>query len=299
MQKDALERKADKHRTLDLLRSSKKWVKNAVTIGTVLAISSVFVPTRMFSADVNDGTPAQKEVAGVLSRYNIKSGEGAERLESKNWAGYIAAVNQPIISGVKAEWTIPEIRKSDKEAGLVQWVGIGSAKHGDQMQFATEETTEKGRVSYYAAIDLLPNDVIKFPNFPLNPLDQVEAQILLFPGTNNKWLFQITNFTQKVQIQKVYTYDSSRQWGEFIGVEATQLNHSSYQTLADFKQVDMKNCVVIIDNKPIKINMLPNTAVAMIDRKNHLRYMPAKMRADTASFTIIPATLSDADLGTN
>jgi|GEM_PF-2850463 hypothetical protein len=288
-----------KEHTAGLLRSSKKWVRNAVTIGTLMAINSFFVPQRASPAEAAGMTREASEEAEVLNRYNIRSGKTVEPLVSKNWAGYIATVNQPIISGVKAEWTVPEIRKGKEGAGLVQWVGIGSAKSGDQMQLVTEEIIDKGNASYYAAIDLQPDYVVKLVGFPLKPLDQVEAKILLFPGTNNKWLLQITNLTQKIEIQRVHTYDSSRLWGEFIGVEATQLNHSSYQELADFKEISIRNCVVTIDNKPITINMLPNTAVVMVDRKSHLRYTPVRMRTDTTSFTIVPTAFSDGDLGTN
>jgi hypothetical protein len=191
---------------------------------------------------------------------------------SQNWAGYVTVSDtqnpEPIVTEVSASWTVPSVTLSQGATYSAVWIGIGGFSGSDHtlIQAGTMQDCVRGRTSYSAWYELLPNYVITI-NLSIRAGDQVNASILLIDSSLNRWLISIADLTTGQQYQKYVVYDSSQLSAEWI-VERPMVG-GRIANLADFGNVTFASCQTTLGATAGTISDFSNITVAMYQNIIH------------------------------
>jgi hypothetical protein len=168
---------------------------------------------------------------------------------SNNWSGYVADVQQnPVASGgwnpqtnvvtyVSGSWVVPKVGGSGTGYSAV-WVGIDGNNTQYLEQIGTEEDVVKGKTSYYAWFEMLPQQQTEqvISGMTISPGDSITASVALVSSTASQksFLLSITDNTTGKSYSTTQTTSASApaESAEWI-VEATTVN-GSVATLANF-----------------------------------------------------------------
>jgi len=163
-------------------------------------------------------------------------------LRVSQWSGYMIAPDSqsPLVTGVSASWTVPQVKPSENNTFSGVWVGIGGYGEDTLIQTGTEQEYIEGRVSYYAWYELLPAHLVRIPSLHVRSGDLITASVSLVSQNANRWSIEINDVTRGEQFKKVVVYNSSMQSAEWI-VERPLVN-DSISTLANFGNATFTEC---------------------------------------------------------
>ncbi len=170
-------------------------------------------------------------------------------LRVSQWSGYMVAPDvqdqSPLVTGVSASWTVPQVEPSENNTFLGVWVGIGGYGEDTLIQTGTEQECIDGRVSYYAWYELLPAHLVRIPGLHVRPGDLITASVSLVSHDANTWSIKINDITRSEQFKKVVVYNSSMRSAEWI-LERPLVN-DSISTLATFGNATFTDCKATIN----------------------------------------------------
>jgi hypothetical protein len=229
-----------------------------IAVNNVAAVSTVAImsddPNVYTNNNRNPGT-ANTEVS-----YGIKNPGKVGELQTVNWTGYTGASNfqnpEPLISGISATWTVPEIKPSKGTTEMSTWIGIGGSTPNDHtlIQAGTMEKSTNGSVRYFAFVELLPEPQRIIP-IKINKGEAVSFSIQLIDEKANRWAIQVTNVSTNESFIVKGTYNSSRLTANWIGQERNasdeRLKPSSLGYTKD--TIKMESCYVTIGNTSLPL----------------------------------------------
>jgi hypothetical protein len=170
-------------------------------------------------------------------------------LRVPQWSGYMVASDiqnrSPVVTGISASWTVPEVKPSSNNTFSGVWVGIGGYGEETLIQTGTEQEYVNGKVSYYAWYELLPDYLVRIPNLHVRPSDTITTSLSLINENASTWSIEISDVTRGEQFKRVVVYNSSMLSAEWI-VERPKVN-GTVSTLADFGNVTFTECKAIVD----------------------------------------------------
>lgn len=160
--------------------------------------------------------------------------EGATRITSDNWAGYVAVGTG--FTAAEGKWTVPSVAASQSPRNVVTWVGVGGSSTSSLIQTGTGAMTESGSTTYYAWATLITAGVVKF-NTPVryvHPGDQMVA--LIEELTSFRWRIAIQDVTEgwTVETTTVTSAIRSGESAEWITERPYDSTVKALTTLADF-----------------------------------------------------------------
>jgi len=204
-----------------------------------------------------------------------------------HWSGYIVASDlqnrSPVVSGVSACWTVPEIKPSENDTFLGVWVGIGGYGEETLIQTGTEQEYVNGRVVYYAWYELIPDYLVRIPKIHVQAGDIVTASISLLEEDTNTWVIEIADVTRGERFKRNVVYNSSRLSAEWV-VERPKVN-GTISTLADFGNVTFTGCKATIEGSTGAIVNFSYAQIAMYDQELQLVAV-SPLDDDGSSFTV-------------
>jgi hypothetical protein len=211
-----------------------------------------------------------------------------QNLVSIDWSGYVAVSDshdpQPLIAGVSAYWTVPEVTPSLRDSYSAAWVGIGGYYDNTLIQVGTEQDSQNGAGAYSAWYELLPGDAVKIRTISVSPRDKITASINLFDSNQSIWTIRIKDTNNGQTFTEKFSYDSSRLSAEWI-VERPTVGHS-VGALANFGTITFTNSTANMTAASQPIESFPNTRVVMYNRQNKPLVTVSSLSADGSSFNV-------------
>ncbi|MCL5106404.1 MAG: G1 family endopeptidase [Candidatus Marsarchaeota archaeon] len=184
---------------------------------------------------------------------------------SRNWSGYITESSfkhpLPVVSGIKGEWNVPEIKYVKPKKNLIiinlngmpfflvvrppsdvsEWIGIGGSKSYDRtlIQTGVDSSYSKKEKKFVnqAWYELLPSHPVYIPRKELaaKPGDEIYAEINLLNKGKNQWEIIIDDLTRNQTFKKIVTYKSSMMSGEWIVEDSTVAPKIALENGASFR----------------------------------------------------------------
>jgi hypothetical protein len=169
-------------------------------------------------------------------------------LRVSQWSGYMVAPDDktpsPLLTGVSASWTVPQVKPSENNTFSGVWVGIGGYGEDTLIQTGTEQEYIHGRGSYYAWYELLPAHLVRIPSLHVRSGDLIMASLSLVSQNASTWSIEINDVTRGEQFKKIVVYNSSMQSAEWI-LERPLVN-DAISTLANFGNATFTECKATI-----------------------------------------------------
>jgi hypothetical protein len=219
---------------------------------------------------------------------NPSQPDGPASLRVSQWSGYIAASDMqkrtPAISSVSASWTVPEVKPSENNTFAGVWVGIGGYGEETLIQTGTEQEYIDGRSAYYAWYELLPDYLVRIPNFRIRPGDTITASISLVNENTSTWSIKMRDITQGGNFEKVVVYNSSRLTAEWI-VERPNVNGTT-STLANFGNVNFTECKTTVDGITGTIGNFSHAQLVMHDDEDNPLVSVSPLDDEGSGFTV-------------
>jgi hypothetical protein len=242
------------------------------------------------------GAADDPALAALKSKYEIKDSAG-DVLEAQNWAGYAVASNfkdapKPMISGVAAEWTVPELGKPGKTSvGLAQWVGIGGLLREDEnmLQAGILAEIHAGYPQYLARITMRPGTNKMLPDVPVEPGDRMAVSINAVEGTPDTWRVVVENKTKNAKIDQNIQFHSNRLTAEWVPFERPR-DAGQYMLPPDLKkEIRMEKCRFFVDGTSVAIDSVPHIAAMNRCAFKGLMYVPSRdIKNDSFAIKVIP-----------
>jgi hypothetical protein len=219
---------------------------------------------------------------------NPSQPDGPASLRVSQWSGYIAASDMqkrtPAISSVSASWTVPEVKPSENNTFAGVWVGIGGYGEETLIQTGTEQEYIDGHSAYYAWYELLPDYLVRIPNFRIRPGDTITASINLVNENTSTWSIKMRDITQGGNFEKVVVYNSSRLTAEWI-VERPNVNDTT-STLANFGNVNFTECKATVDGITGTIGNFSHAQLVMHDDEDNPLVSVSPLDGEGSGFTV-------------
>ncbi len=242
------------------------------------------------------GAAEDPALQAVKSKYGIKDSVG-DVLEAANWAGYVVASDfkespKPMIGGVSAEWTVPDMGKPGKTAvGLAQWIGVGGLLRDDEnmLQAGTGAEIRAGYVQYVARIAMRPGSVMLLPDIVLEANDRVAVAISAVEGSNDTWRVIVENLTKGSKVDRNIQFHANRLTAEWVPFERPR-DAGEYMLPPELKkEIRMEKCRFLVDGNSIAIDSVPHIAAMNMCRFRGLMYVPSRdIKNDTFAVKAIP-----------
>ena len=237
--------------------------------------------------------PAVQE---VKSKYGVKDSVG-DVLEASNWAGYAVASDfkdspQPMISGVSAEWTVPDLGKPGKaEVGLAQWIGIGGLLRGDEnnLQAGIRAEIRAGYAQYVARIAMRPGSIKMLPDIVVEPNDRMAVAISAVEGKEDTWRVVVENKTKNSKVDQNVEFHAKRLTAEWVPFERPR-DAGQYMLPPDLKkEIRMEKCRFLSGGTSIAIDGVPHIAAMNMCAFRGLMYVPSRdIKNDSFAIKVIP-----------
>jgi hypothetical protein len=212
-----------------------------------------------------------------------------QKTVSEDWSGYVAFSDlqkpQPSVTGVSAQWTVPEVTSSQRYSYSAAWIGIGGyVGDGTLIQVGTEQDSQNGVGAYSAWYELLSGNVITIYTISLSAGDEISASINLKDSNSSIWTVEITDVTKGQTFKQDFQYDSSRLSAEWI-VERPTVG-GRYGTLADFGEVTFTNSTVNMSAAGQPIDRFPNKQIIMYNLQGKALVSVSPLSSDGSTFTV-------------
>ena len=237
--------------------------------------------------------PALQE---VKSKYGVKDSVG-DVLEASNWAGYAVASDfkdspQPMISGVSAEWTVPDLGKPGKtEVGLSQWIGIGGLLRGDEnnLQAGIRAEIRAGYAQYVARIAMRPGSIKMLPDIVVEPNDLMAVAISAVQGKQDTWRVVVENKTKNSKVDQTVEFHANCLTAEWVPFERPR-DLGQYMLPPDVKkEIRMDKCRFLSAGTSIAIDSVPHIAAMNMCPFKGLMYVPSRdIKHDSFGIKVIP-----------
>ena len=173
------------------------------------------------------------------------------RIATNNWSGYVAIGTGYTLA--EGDWTVPSVVASQSTKDVSTWVGVGggTSTTDSLIQVITLATTNSGRITYYAKVEVITRGVT-VGNFPLTP-----ARVPVRAGDHMMGLVE----ERALGIWRIYIEDVTEGWtvetttikmnftsgstAEWITERAEHtLTGRTLTTLADFGSVHFHHLLV-------------------------------------------------------
>jgi hypothetical protein len=151
-----------------------------------------------------------------------------------NWSGYGIAAKG--VTAIHAAWIVPAATAPPATGYAATWVGIGGQDTDDLIQAGTEQDIEDGVTTYYAWVEVLPDDSLGVSprRLPVHPGDLFAVTIANTGGDG--WGVMLENRTTSQHLSLTTTYTSCMCAAEWIE-EVPELVDVSDPALANFGTV--------------------------------------------------------------
>lgn len=219
---------------------------------------------------------------------NLEQTNNLQSYKVNQWSGYIAASDvqnrSPVVSGISASWTVPEVNPSENYTFSGVWVGIGGYGEETLIQTGTEQEYINGKAVYYAWYELLPDYLVRIPTLHVSAGDTITAAISLINENTSKWSIEINDVTQGDYFNKIVEYNSSMLSAEWI-VERPKVN-GTISTLADFGNVTFADCKTTIDGVTGTIGNFSHAQFVMQDDEGPPLVSVSRLSEDGSGFNV-------------
>jgi hypothetical protein len=164
---------------------------------------------------------------------------------SPNWSGY--TLPRGIISGVRAQWTEPQVSNQVPGAYMVTWIGVGGwdQSYNNIVQIGTRAYVSNGQVVHDVWYETLP------PNqwYSLGTIasgDTVTASVTLEAGSTQKWNLALVDLTAHHTFKITVTFSSLQVYADYIveDPDATSNNGPPYYPFPTFAPITISKADV-------------------------------------------------------
>jgi hypothetical protein len=216
------------------------------------------------------------------------AGLSSRSLVSLDWAGYVVVSDsenpQPLVTGVNASWTVPQVTASQQNSFSATWIGIGGHLDNTLIQVGTEQDCVNSGRTYSAWYELVPRDVVTISTISVSPEDRMTASISLVDSGTSTWSVEIEDNTTGQTFKNNFFYDSSRLSAEWI-VERPTVGRS-LGALANFGSITFTNSSAEMNATSKPIRCFPFVQVVLYNRQNKPLVTVSALDADGSSFSI-------------
>lgn len=204
---------------------------------------------------------------------------------SQNWSGY--TLPRGIISGVRAQWTEPNVSNQVPGAYMVTWVGVGGwdQSYNNIVQIGTRAVVAGGQVVHDVWYETLP------PNhwYSLGTIaagDSVAASVTLEPGSTQKWDLALVDLTTHQTFKITVTFSSLRVYADYIveDPDATSNNGPPYYPFPTFAPITISKADVRYSGDWLSIAAIPGLQVTLVQSGRTLA-RPGPLHNDTFTVT--------------
>jgi hypothetical protein len=247
-------------------------------------ISTASTPTPAMSAKPSPTPTPTPTPIPVPSAAPATSPVGWVTTTSQNWCGY--TFPQGNITGVRAQWTEPDVSNQVPGAYVVTWVGVGGWKqsYNNIVQIGTRAVSEGGQVVHDVWYETLP------PNhwYSLGTIsagDSVAASVILKPGSIQQWDLSLVDLTTHQIFQTTVIFSSLRIYADYIveDPDATSNNGPPYYPFPKFAPITISKADVRYTNHWLSIAAVAGLQVTLI-QSNKTLALPSPLHNDT--FTV-------------
>jgi hypothetical protein len=189
-------------------------------------------------------TPTSTPIA-VPSAAPVTQPAGWFTETSPNWSGY--TLPRGIITGVRAQWTEPQVSNHVPGAYMVTWIGVGGwdQSYNNIVQIGTRAYVSNGQVVHDVWYETLP------PNqwYSLGTIaagDSVAASITLEAGSTQKWDLALVDLTAHHTFMITVTFSSLQVYADYIveDPDATSNNGPPYYPFPTFAPITISKADV-------------------------------------------------------
>ena len=214
----------------------------------------------------------------------VTSPAGWTGVTSQNWCGY--TFPQGNITGVRAQWTEPDISAQVPGAYVVTWVGIGGwdQSYNNIVQIGTRAAVLDGQVVHDVWYETLP------PNrwYSLGTIaahDSVAASVTLEAGSTQQWDLSLVDLTTHHTFQITVTFSSLGIYADYIveDPDATSNNGPPYYPFPTFAPITISKADVRYARDWLSIASVPGLQVTLV-QSNVTLAVPGPLDNDT--FTV-------------
>ncbi|WFR62027.1 G1 family endopeptidase [Paenibacillus amylolyticus] len=156
---------------------------------------------------------------------------------SSNWSGYARKGTVHQYRRISAEWTVPYLLPSSRNAYSSAWIGIDGFENSSLIQTGTGHDWIQGKPSYYAWWEILPAAETIIPH-PVSPGHRIRAVITRL--TRKTWCITLSNLTLGWTFRTIQCYSGPQSSAEWI-VEAPTVG-SSIASMARLTPVTFSMC---------------------------------------------------------
>jgi len=188
------------------------------------------------------------------------------------------------VVSVEASWIVPQVNASGRNGYSSAWVGIGGQTDETLIQIGTEHNLLNSQENYHVWYEMLPDYVIRIPDFDIAPGHLVSASIKLVNNESNIWSMQLIDFSNGQSFSKTVQYNSTRSSAEWIVERATVNNQIS--SLADFKTITFTDCRADLVEKNGVIGNFTHAVVHMTNEGLNTLATTMPLNADGAGFAV-------------
>jgi hypothetical protein len=242
------------------------------------------------------GGPEDSALQEVKRKYGVRDSVG-DVLEASNWAGYAVASDfkdtpQPMIAGVSAEWTVPDLGKPGKtDVGLAQWVGIGGLLRDDDanLQAGIRGEIRAGYVQYFARIAMRPGSIKLLPDIQVDANDRMAVAITAVEDKQDTWRVVVENKTKGSKVDQNIAFHANRLTAEWVPFERPR-DAGQFMLPPELKkEIRMEKCRFFADRTSIAIDSVPHLAAMNMCAFRGLMYVPSRdIKDDSFAIKIIP-----------
>lgn len=207
---------------------------------------------------------------------------------SSNWSGY--TLPRGIISGVRAQWTEPQVSNRVPGAYMVTWIGVGGwdQSYNNIVQIGTRAYVSNGQVVHDVWYETLP------PNqwYSLGTIaagDSVAASVTLEAGNTQKWDLALVDLTAHHTFKVTVTFSSLRVYADYIveDPDATSNNGPPYYPFPAFAPITISKADVRYDSDWLSIAAITSLQVTLVQSGRTLA-RPSPLHND--AFTVTRVT---------
>ncbi len=270
--------------------------REATCAGLLVVVGFIFLLSSTGALAGLGGGSDDPALKAVKTKYEIKDSVG-DVLEARNWAGYAVASDfkdspKPMIGGVSAEWTVPDMGKPGKtDVGLAQWVGIGGLLRDDQdfLQAGIRGEIRAGYVQYVARIATRPGSIKMLPDIQVDANDRIAVSISAVEGSKDSWRVIVENLTKGSKIDQNIQFHANRLTAEWVPFERPRDAGQYMLPPMLKKEIRMEKCRFLVDGTSLAIDSVPHIgAMNMCDFRG-LMYVPSReIKNDSFSVKVIP-----------
>ena len=201
---------------------------------------------------------------------------------SANWSGY--AVQAKNVTAVHAAWIVPAVVAPPATGYAATWVGIGGVTTQDLIQAGTEQDIEDGVPTYYAWVEVLPDDTLGVSprRLPAHPGDLFSVTITNTAG--NDWSITLENRTTAQRLSLTVTYQSCTCAAEWVE-ELPDIGGVSDPAVANFGSATFTEATATVGGVVKNAADLHPEPLAL-KRHGKLVAQPQPIGTDGASFVV-------------